>query len=101
MRTECLARFQNIAREPNTSAKLTAFRDVGLNHAEHIFREGFLESLDARNVLASGDRRCRARAQPVPFLPWPVGADRLLRKAQIELSKPRHHLQRLGDRSAP
>ncbi len=59
-----------------------------------------MNPLDARNVLARGNRHFRGCPQPAPFLARPVGADGLLQPSQIERGQPRHHLQRLIDRPA-
>ncbi|KGT73158.1 hypothetical protein MA20_45705 [Bradyrhizobium japonicum] len=69
-----------------------------LNHAEDIISQNLREVFEAGDVFTSSDRHARGLSEATPIGARPIGADRLLRPAQIECDKPWQHLQRLRDR---
>ena len=101
MRAERLAGLDDVARDAGADAQPAPFGDIGLNDPQHIAAERLLEAGAAGDVFAGRKRQSMPLRRRLPFLPRPVGADRLLQPGEIEFGELRRDLQRLRRSTSP
>jgi hypothetical protein len=100
MRAECLAGFQDVARDSGAGAQAAPFGDIRLNHRKHIVAEHLRKAGMACDILAGGERNARLPAQALPLLPRAVGANGFFQPGEVEFGKQRSKLKRALDRPA-